>query len=140
MSAIHEDPHRRVALEPPTERSFGIVWSVVLGVIGAWPLLHGGPPRFWAFIAGGLLVLVTWIHPRLLRIPNLLWFRFGLLLGRVVSPIVIAVIFYVVITPFGVVMRLVGRDPLRLRGDSSLETYWLPRPSNPTPESMKDQF
>lgn len=141
MSKVHEDPGRRIAVKLPSERSFGVVWTVALGLIGGLPLTTGGQPRIWAWALGALLAVTTWLRPSLLRIPNLLWFRFGLLLGRIVSPIVLGVIFFGVITPFGMVMRLSGRDPLRLRVDPAAGSYWVPRkPPGPPPESMKDQF
>ena len=110
-------------------------------VIGLFPLLGGGPPRGWAFGVAGAFLAVALVRPAWLAPFNRAWFKFGLLLQRVVNPLVMAVIYFAVVTPTGLVMRALGKDPLRLRYDPDAESYWIHRdPPGPERESMKNQF
>jgi hypothetical protein len=89
----------------------------------------------------GVFALVAILRPTLLRHPNRLWTKLGLLLGKIVSPVALAILFYGVVAPIGMLVRLTGKDPLRLRLDSGAESYWIPRkPPGPPPESMTNQF
>ena len=128
-------------VEGSSNRSFGWVFVGVFGVVALVPMLHGAAPRWWALICSAAIAAVTVWRPGLLTVPNRLWMRLGLLLGLVVSPVVLAILFYVVFTPFGLVMRALGHDPLRLKADANASSYWIERmPPGPPPESMKDQF
>ncbi len=85
-------------------------------------------------------IIAIW-KPALLAVPNRLWTKLGVLLGKVVSPIALGILFYGVITPIGAVMRLAGKDALRLKLDSGADSYWIPRkPPGPPPDSMTNQF
>ena len=113
----------------------------VLLILALWPLVHGGALRWWALMASGLVALVTVAAPALLTIPNGLWQRFGLALHRVISPIVLGIMFYMVVTPMALLMRAFAKDLLRLRFDASAESYWIKRePPGPRPDSMPHQF
>lgn len=115
--------------------------GVVLGVIGLLPLLGSGGPRWWLVGIGGAVAAAGLVAPALLAPFNRLWTRFGLLLNRVTNPIVMALMFFVVLTPSGLLMRLFGKDPLRRRFDADAATYWIERePPGPTGESMRNQF
>ncbi len=117
------------------------MFAVVFAVVGLWPLRDGAGPRWWAFAAALAFALVAWLRPRLLAPLNRLWTRFGLLLHRVVSPVVMALLFYAVITPFGLVRGLVRRDPLGLRREPGVPSYWVRRePPGPAPETIERQF
>jgi hypothetical protein len=110
-------------------------------LIGAWPLLYGAPPRWWAGGIAAVFAIVAMAKPALLAGLNRLWIKLGILLGKVVSPIALAIVFYGVIAPIGVVMRLTGKDPLRLKYDATAPSYWIPRePPGPPPDSMNNQF
>lgn len=122
-----------------SERSFGLVFAVVFGVIGLWPLIGGHPVRIWSLAIAAVFLVLAFARPAVLRPLNLLWFRFGLLLGRIVSPIVMALIFYVAVVPTGLIMKLLGKDILRLRFDPDAGTYWIARENGPE-TSMKNQF
>ena len=88
-----------------------------------------------------MLLLITVATPALLTVPNRLWMKFGLLLHRVISPVVLAILFYAVVTPMGWIMRAFGKDPLRLKREASNPSYWVARePPGPQPDSMSDQF
>ena len=121
-----------------SDRVFGIVLGVFLGLIALAPLRHGAPVRLWAVVLAGLLLAIAWIRPILLRGPKRAWLFLGFLIGMVVSPIVLAILFYLVITPIGFVMRAVGKDPLQLRAHPERNTYWRLREAEAS--NMKDQF
>jgi hypothetical protein len=92
-------------------------------------------------LVAALLTGVTLAAPQMLAVPNRLWLRFGALLHRIVSPVVLAIMFYLVITPMGVVMRALGKNSLQLRRSASCESYWIRRePPGPEPSSMSQQF
>lgn len=104
-------------------------------------MLHGRPARSWALAVSFILLLVTLIRPSILHQANLVWMRFGLLLSRIVNPVVTAALFYLVFTPIGFIMRRMGKDFIQARYDSSAASYWIERrPPGPKPESMSQQF
>ena len=138
---FHEDFGRKDEVKGSSERAFGIVFTVLFAVIGLWPLMGGGGVRVWSLaLAGGILALAL-VRPGVLRPLNRLWMKFGLLLHMIVSPLVMGLLFYVTVTPIGLVMRLVGKDPLGRGFDPAAESYWVLRePPGPSPETMKNQF
>ncbi len=124
-----------------SNRTFGFVFTIVFGAIALFPLAGGGPPRLWALAAMGLVLAVALIRPDWLTPFNRAWFHVGRLLHRVTSPVVMAAIYFAVITPTGWFMRTSGKDPLRLRRDPHASSYWIRRePSGPDPETMTNQF
>ena len=139
--ATHEALSRDEAPAGPSERSFGLVVGGVLLGIGVWPLPWGRPARVWWAAAGAALLAAALVHPPLLVPLNRAWTALGWALHRVVSPLVMGAIFFGVVLPIGLAMRLAGKDLLRLRRDPDAPTYWIPRqPPGPTPESMRQQF
>lgn len=137
----HETLTREEAVKGSSDRSFGLTFAVVgliLAGIGYWRG-HG----YWVYAlaasAGfGVLALAA---PGLLAPLNKLWLKFGLLLHHIVNPLVMGLLFFAVITPMAVVVRLMGKDLLRLRFDRQAKSYWIPRdPPGPAPDSMKHQF
>ena len=137
----HEALTRHEPAEPPSERSFAVVFTVFFTLVALWPLVKGRPWRPWALSLAAVILIAGWLAPSVLRVPNLLWFKLALLLNRVVSPVVIGLLFFVVVTPFAVVLRWLGKDLLRLRPRSDASTYWIDRnPPGPPPESMVEQF
>lgn len=139
--APHEDFSRTHGVKASSNRGFGWVFTVVFLVIGLWPLPFGGAARWWSLITAAIVALVTLTAPALLALPNRLWLRFGLLLNRLSNPVVLAFLFYVVVTPMGVLMRLFGKDSLRLRASDADGSYWIKRdPPGPKPESLHHQF
>jgi hypothetical protein len=121
-----------------SERGFGIVFGVVFALLALLPVLSGAMPV--PFLAGlsGIMFLLAWRAPAILRVPNRLWFQLGMLLGRIVAPVVMALVFYLVFLPIGLIMRLCGRDPLHRRRDPTRSSYWIPREA--PMQSMKRQF
>jgi hypothetical protein len=137
----HESYVRNDAVQGSSNRSFGLVFAVVFALIGLVPLVFGGVVRLWAIMLAGAFLLAALAFPRVLAPFNRLWMRFGLLLHRIVSPVVLGIMFFGVITPIGLVMRLLGKDPLRLHLDKAAGSYWIERtPPGPAPETFKDQF
>jgi energy-coupling factor transporter transmembrane protein EcfT len=137
----HEDLTREQYVEGSSDRNFGLVIAVVFLLISVGPLRHGHSPRWWALAVAGVFALVALVSPKLLARINWLWTKLGLLLGKVVSPIALGILFYAVLTPLAVVMRLRGKDPLRLKLDPATDSYWILRkPPGPPPDSMTNQF
>lgn len=137
----HEDLKREQHVDGSSDRSFGFVLAVVFVVIAGWPLFYGAMPRWWAFGPALLFALVALLKPGVLSGLNKWWIKFGVLLGKIVSPIALGIVFYGVVTPIGVLMRLVGKDPLRQKINRGAESYWIARePPGPPPDSMTHQF
>jgi len=138
---VHEDLKREQQIEGSSDRAFGIVFAVVFTVIAVWPLLFRGELRLWSLAVAMAFALVAWLRPSLLARANRWWMKFGLLLGMVVSPIALGILFFAVLVPIGFLMRATGKDPLRLKREAGAESYWIPRaPPGPPPDSMKNQF
>ena len=141
MSALesHEQDHQPG--DGGSDRNFGLLLCAALVVIGLWPLWRHQPVRWWAVALGVVFGAVALAAPGLLAPLKRIWMTFGRLLGRVVSPVVMGALLYVVITPVGLVQRLFGRDALHLALDREAETYWQFRqPPGPAPDSMTNQF
>lgn len=137
----HESYTRDEQVDGSSDRSFGLVFAAFFALIGLLPLLLGKSPRIWALGTAGVFLLAALLFPSLLAPLNRLWLKLGLLLHRIVSPIALGIMFFLVITPMGLVMRAMGKDFLRLRLDPAARSYWIPRePPGPAPESLKNQF
>ncbi len=137
----HESFQPESEVQAGSERSFGIVFTVVFAIVGALPLWSGGPVRFWALAVAALFLIAAFAAPRLLRPLNLLWFRFGLMLHAVVNPLVMGLLFFLTVTPIALIMRLMGKDPLHLGFNADAQSYWVERdPDEMAPETMRRQF
>jgi Saxitoxin biosynthesis operon protein SxtJ len=137
----HEIQSREETIKSSSDRSFGIVFAVFFALVAAISWYHHGGHWHWWLGGAVLFALVALTYPRLLAPLNWLWTKFGLLLASVVSPVVLGLVFYLCITPIGFLMRLFGKDPMRLKLEPEAETYWIPRePPGPPPESLKNQF
>lgn len=133
------DGHATV--EMGSERSFGVVFAVVFSLIGLWPLLHGNGPRAWALLLAVAFLGLGYLAPQVLRPLNVWWFKLGLLLGRIVAPVVMTLLFFLVVTPTAVIMRALGKDLLKLKLDPAAKSYWIERTDNDQPAgSMRNQF
>ena len=138
---MHEDLDRAEEIKLSSDRSFGIVFLLVFLAIGIWMVL-GSHSEGWLFLAGSvILFVVTLARPSILGPLNRAWFKFGLLLGQVVNPLILGVVFFLVITPMAVIRRLLGKDSLHLKSKSDLKSYWIDRsPAGPKFGSMTKQF
>jgi Saxitoxin biosynthesis operon protein SxtJ len=138
---VHENLSRDEEVKGPSERRFGLTFAVVLLILTAILTLRGSTA--WPVpmaLALAFLALAA-LAPNSLKPLNRLWLWFGLALHKIVSPVVLIALFFVVITPIGILARLYGKDFLRLRFDREATTYWIDRqPPGPRPESMRNQF
>ncbi len=120
-----------------SNRSFGIVFFIVFFLISLYPLLDDGYIRLWSLIISIIFLCLGLVNSNLLNPFNRLWFKFGLILGRIISPIIMGLIFFLVVTPIGVFMRLLNKDLLNLKMSKN-STYWIKK-SGPK-SKMKNQF
>ena len=138
---FHEDLSREDAQPGSTDRSFGLIVGGICALIGAAGWWFGSATALWWLAIGGGLVVTALVHAPVLAPLNRAWTRLGLLLFKVVNPVVMAILYCLCIVPMGLVMRAVGRDPLRLRRDPAALTYWVKRePASPLSRGMRDQF
>lgn len=143
MNANHESFRPVSDVKRGSDRAFGLVVTTVLTVAGLFPLLDNGTPRLWALTAAAVFGAVVLLAPRLLRPLNSAWFKFGLVLHRIVSPLVLGILFFGAVTPTALIMRVLGKDPLRLRRDPAAQSYWVARDRpgpQPAPATMENQF
>ena len=120
-----------------SNRSFGLVFFVVFLLISIYPLLHGQNLRFWLLIVAIIFLALGLLNSKILTPLNKIWFKFGLLLGRIVSPVIMSIIFFFVVTPISFVMKILGKDILNLKRNNN-NTYWVEK-SGPK-SKMKNQF
>ncbi len=132
------DHHANVDVEIGSERGFGYVFTAVFLIIALWPVWGGGQVRWIALAIAAVILALTLFAPQTLRVPNRLWFKFGMLLGAIVAPIVMFLVFITTFVPFGLVVRILGKDLLSTKTDSSMQSYWVNRTDQPG--SMKQQF
>ena len=119
-----------------SNRSFGIVFFIFFLILSLWPLTKGEEIKIGLLIVSILFLVLGLIKSKILTPLNILWFKFGILLGRFVSPIVMGIIFFLVVTPTGYIMRLIGKDLLRLKKNKN--SYWIKKVNYKT--TMKNQF
>jgi hypothetical protein len=129
--------------KPPgsSDRAFGLVFAAFFLVVALLPLWNGREVRLWSLGLAAAFLAVALAVPSILAPLNRVWTAFGNLLHRIVSPVALAILFYGVVAPTGLLMRLFGKDPLRLKRDPAARSYWLERrPPGPPADSLKDQF
>ena len=138
---FHEDLKRGEEIRGSSDRNFGLVFASALAFVSLWPLRVGGHVRIPALAAASVFLLAALARPAWLHPLNKAWTMLGVLLGRIVNPVVTAVLFFLVFTPAGIVARLLGKDPLRLKPAREADTYWITRhPPGPEPATMSKQF
>jgi hypothetical protein len=139
--STHEDFKAKAEVKQGSDKSFGLVFAGFFAIVGFFPLFKGEELRLWALVLAALFLAVSFIRPELLKPLNRVWFLFGLLLHKVVSPLVMGLLFFVTITPIALLMRLSGKDPLRLKRDPKMSSYWILRdPPGPEAGGMTRQF
>jgi len=121
-----------------SNRKFGLLFFVVFLIISLWPITHGESLRFWSLIISLIFLFLGLLNSKILYPLNKIWLKLGELLGLVIAPIVMAVIFFAVITPTGLIMRMLGKDLLRNKINKSYKSYWIKKEKIKT--SMKQQF
>ena len=121
-----------------SNKSFGLVFFVIFIIIALWPLLNDGNIRIWSIIVSIIFLILGLLNSKILTPFNKLWMRLGALLGIIVSPIVMGVVYFGIITPIGLIMKLFGKDVLNLKLEKNKKTYWTLKKK--IPSKMKDQF
>ncbi len=122
-------------------RAFGLVFSVFFGILAVWPLLDHNPIRLWAGGLAFVFLFLSLVLPGTLDPLSRQWLRFGTLLHRIMSPIIMGVLFFIVLTPIALLLRLRGHDVLSLSFDPKRSSYWINREKPSTSsESMTNQF
>ena len=124
-------------LKPGSNKSFGIVFFIVFLIIGLYPLLNNHSIRFWSVLISLVFLVLGLLNSKILSPLNFLWFKFGMLLGRFISPLIMGLVFFLVVTPIGILMRLFRKDLLNLKFNNK-DTYWIK--NKPEQINMKDQF
>ena len=120
-----------------SNRSFGVVFFVVFLLIALYPVINNEEIRVWSLIVSVIFLVLGLLNSKILNPLNQIWFKFGILLGRIISPLIMAIIFFFVVTPIGLIMRTLGKDILNLRYNTK-KTYWIEKTG---PKSkMKNQF
>ena len=120
-----------------SNRSFGIVFFIVFLLIASYPLTYGGEIRIWSLIISIIFLILGLLNSKILAPLNKIWFKFGILLGKIVSPLIMGIIFFLVVTPIALLMRLFGKDVLNLKYNNN-KSYWIEK--NGPKSKMKNQF
>ena len=120
-----------------SKKSFGIVFFTVFFIISIWPLLSANEIRYWSLVISVVFLILGIINSKILTPLNKIWFKIGILLGNVISPIVMSIIFFLVVTPTSLIMKLFGKDILGIKKNRS-KSYWIEK-SGPK-SKMKNQF
>ena len=120
-----------------SNKSFGIVFFIFFLIISLYPLINHQNIRIWSLIISIIFLVLGLLNSQILTPLNILWFKFGIFLGRIISPIVMGLVFFLVVTPTGIIMRLLKKDLLKLKKKNSL-SYWIEK--DKTKSDMKNQF
>ena len=127
-----------IEIKGGSERNFGLVFATVFMIICLYPILKGESLRVWALLISIILFFLSFFFSKLLILPNKLWLKFGILLGSIVSPVIMGIIFFLTIAPIGIFMRLLGKDLLSQKLNKSIKSYWIKRKNSLN--SFKNQF
>ena len=124
-------------IKTSSNKSFGIVFFIVFLIIALYPMIKDGDIRLWSLIISLIFLILGLINSIILTPLNRLWFKFGIFLGKIISPIILGIIFFLVVTPTGILLRLFGKDVINLKYNKN-NSYWIKKTG---PKSkMKDQF
>ena len=121
-----------------SNRNFALVFFIVFLIVSIWPLTYDEPVRIWSAIISSIFLILGLMNSKLLTPLNKLWFKFGMILGAIVSPVVMGVVFFLVVTPIGLIMKIMGKDLLNKKYDKKKRTYWIKRDT--LIGTMKRQF
>ena len=120
-----------------SNRSFGIIFSVVFLIIAIWPLLSTSEIRYWSLVISVIFLILGLIKSKILTPLNKIWFKIGITLGNLISPLVMGIVFFLVVTPTSIIMKILGKDLLNLKKNNN-KSYWIEKNKQNT--SMKKQF
>ena len=128
----------KASVKISSNRSFGLLFFIVFLAISLWPLKSQEDLRLWAFILALIFFVLGILNSKFLTPLNKLWMKFGIFLGSIISPFVMGVVFFMVVTPVGLIMRFLGKDLLRIKKSKFVSTYWISREKQSN--TMKRQF
>ena len=138
---LHEDLSRTHQSKGFSDRSLGVTFSAFFALLAILPLRHHRPFQWRWLVVSAVFLLIGLVAPALLHPVSRVWAKLALLLHKVVNPITTAIMYFLVFVPAGLVFRVLGKDPLRLKLEPDAESYWIVRnPPGPAPESMRNQF
>ena len=141
LGVLHETLHRHDAVKGPSDKRFGLTFAAVFTLIALLALWRSAPHAPYWLAAAALCAALALLRPAALAIPNRAWLKLGLALHALVSPLIMGLMFFLVFTPLALLIRLRGKDLLRLRRDPEAPSYWIPRqPPGPAPDTLKQQF
>ena len=120
-----------------SNKSFGIVFAIVFFLIALWPIIKSDDIRIWSLIVSIIFLILGIMNSSILTPLNKIWFRFGIFLGKLIAPVVMGIIFFFVVTPIGLIMRLLGRDLIKLKKNNE-NSYWIEKKD--AESSMRKQF
>ena len=120
-----------------SNKSFGIVFAIVFFLIALWPIIKSDDIRIWSLIVSIIFLILGIMNSSILTPLNKIWFRFGIFLGNLIAPVVMGIIFFFVVTPIGLIMRLLGRDLIKLKNNNE-NSYWIEKKD--AESSMRKQF
>ena len=121
-----------------SNKSFGIVFFIAFLIFGLWPLIKFEPIRYWSLVISLIFLILGLLNSKILSPLNMMWSKLGIVLGVVIAPIVMGIVFFAVVTPIGLLMRIFNKDVLSKKYDKEKESYWIKRDKNFN--SMKKQF
>jgi len=140
-AGTHESLSRKEEIKGPSDRSFGLTFAVIFALFAGISLWRGG--TWWPYlgVAAAAFSGLALVRAEMLAPLNRLWLKFGLLLHKVMTPLVMGLMFYGVFTPMGLILKAMGKDLLRLKSGENASTYWIERePPGPEPDTMPNQF
>ena len=129
---------RNSKIKMSSNRNFGLVFFILFLILGFWPIINGGEIKIWLVVISLIFLVLGMMKSKLLTPLNKLWFKFGMILGAIVAPVVMGAVFFLVVTPIGIVMKTMGKDLINKKYNKKKETYWITRRTSIG--SMKRQF
>lgn len=137
----NENLVRQLSVEKTADRSFGLLFSAVLYLIAIYPLFKGGTIHFWAIFIGSIFLIAAIFRPSLLSKLNRCWIKLGLLQHKLISPVILAALFFLILTPYAYLLKIFRKDVLQLSFEPMSESYWILISSEELDrKSMKNQF
>ena len=132
------DNKSNITIEKSSEKSFGYIFTIFFIILGFYPLVKDQSILIWPIVIAIIIFAITIFFPKILILPNKIWLKFGMILGSVVAPIMMAIIFFITILPTGIIMKLLGKDILNIKKNKYKKSYWIDRKK--TIDSMNNQF
>ena len=136
-----ENSPKSAAVKPLANRTFGLIFAAIFTLIALLPILFGGDLRQWAALLAVAFFIAALLFPKMLAPLNSLWAKFGLLMHKIVNPILMGLIFFVAVLPTGIIMRLLGKDSMQRKFNADATSYWIDRESGSlSKDSYDNQF